>query len=183
MRVCTTQKFCTIPLAYIRSHLTRFPFLSPPVFGRLDYPSLDLAEPVANASHSIGGMGLERAVQLAVGSTITFSNKQRRRLDHSWITTHFLRPATYLCRSIIPRSVCGCLPNLVANESLTWPSLQLYSMIARMPNWEEQMGETGISRPILVESGSGKLGEWSALLYLDIPFPHRYPTSAARLIR
>ena len=68
--LCHTPKTCTIPPACIHSHLT----LSG---GRLDYLSLDPAEPVANTSRSSGSMGPGWAVHLAVGPTITFPNKQQ----------------------------------------------------------------------------------------------------------
>jgi hypothetical protein len=43
-------------------------------------------------------------------------------------------------------------------------------------------GDRGISRRILVESGSGKLGNWSAFFDLRIRFPHIYLIPWARLI-
>jgi len=94
-----------VPLAYIHSYFIPPPFpLSPPfrplVIG---YHSLDLANQLTPLIQSVGWV--RNGLFNLPGLTIAIPNKQRRRLDRSWLTTHPL----YLFRSITPRSACGLL--------------------------------------------------------------------------
>jgi len=161
---------------------------SPLVFDRLDYLSLDTVEPVANTSRSIGRTGPERDVQLVVGTKITFPNNKmvtnRQQLLHNSFaaSSHPL----YLCRSMTPRSACGFLPSVPNLVSRRMTGEAVLTAVFHDSENSEMGGADAVDRNKLansVESGSGKLGNWSAFLYLGIPFPHRYPTPAGCLIR